>query len=182
VDQRGTLQEIFEGLSVIGQHVPVIFPVHPRTMDRIKDFQLGQYCAFISPHTAVEVGRGSLHCLEPLGYLDFLCLMSHARLVLTDSGGIQEETTMLGIPCVTLRYSTERPITVTHGTNVLAGSRKEAIIHHALSQLHRPAAPQRPRFWDGRAGERIIEILSHHVFHETSKRITDMLPSALAMS
>ena len=148
----------------------------------VKDFQLGQYCDFISPHTAIEVGRASIHCLDPLGYLDFLCLMSHAKLVLTDSGGIQEETTMLGIPCVTLRDSTERPITVTHGTNVLVGSRKEAIIHHALSQLHHPVAPQRPRLWDGRAGERIIEILSHHVFHKTAKRITNMLESALAMS
>jgi UDP-N-acetylglucosamine 2-epimerase (non-hydrolysing) len=182
VDQRGTLQEIFEGLSVIAQHLPIIFPVHPRTMDRIKDFQLGQYCAFISPHTAVEVDRASICCLEPLGYLDFLCLMSHAKLVLTDSGGIQEETTMLGIPCITLRDSTERPITVTHGTNVLVGSRKEAIIHHALSQLHQPVALHRPRLWDGRAGERIIEILSHHVFHNTAKRITNMLASALAMS
>jgi UDP-N-acetylglucosamine 2-epimerase (non-hydrolysing) len=182
VDQQDTLQEIFEGLSVIALHIPIIFPVHPRTMDRIKDFQLEQYCDFISSGTTVEVGSTSIHCLEPLGYLDFLCLMSHARLVLTDSGGIQEETTMLGIPCVTLRDSTERPITVTHGTNVLVGSRKETIIHHALSQLHQSVAPQRPRLWDGRAGERIIEILSYYICRGTSKGITDMLPSTLAMS
>jgi UDP-N-acetylglucosamine 2-epimerase (non-hydrolysing) len=182
VDQKDTLKEIFEGLLVIAEHIPIIFPVHPRTMDRLKAFQLEQYCDFISSHTPIEVCRASIHCLEPLGYLDFLCLMSHARLVLTDSGGIQEETTMLGIPCVTLRDSTERPITVTHGTNILVGSHKEAIIHHALSQLHQPVAHQRPRLWDGRAGERIIEILSHHVCHGTSKSITDMLPSALAVS
>src|SRR5262249_50046570 len=99
-----------------------------------------------------------------------------------DSGGIQEETTMLGIPCVTLRESTERPITVTQGTNVLVGSRKEAIIHHALRQLHQPVAPQRPRLWDGHAGERIIDILRQHIFYENSERIPTMLPSALETS
>jgi UDP-N-acetylglucosamine 2-epimerase (non-hydrolysing) len=93
--------------------------------------------------------------------------MSHAKLVLTDSGGIQEETTMLGIPCVTLRNSTERPITVTHGTNVLAGTSHETIIHHAFNQLRQSAIPRCPRLWDGRAGERIVTILTQQYNHES---------------
>jgi UDP-N-acetylglucosamine 2-epimerase (non-hydrolysing) len=89
--------------------------------------------------------------------------MSNAKLVLTDSGGIQEETTVLGIPCVTLRHNTERPVTITHGTNILAGTNKADITRQAFSQLRHPPKPCRPQFWDGRAGERIIKLLAHQV-------------------
>jgi UDP-N-acetylglucosamine 2-epimerase (non-hydrolysing) len=104
-----------------------------------------------------------LYCIEPLGYLDFLRLMSKARIVLTDSGGIQEETTMLGVPCVTLRNNTERPVTISEGTNVLAGMSKEAIVRQAIRQLKRRAQRTRPRFWDGKAGQRIVKILSKSI-------------------
>jgi UDP-N-acetylglucosamine 2-epimerase (non-hydrolysing) len=86
--------------------------------------------------------------------------MSNTKIVLTDSGGIQEETTVLGIPCVTLRQNTERPVTISLGTNVLAGTEKEKIIHCAFSQLNKHQRPNRPKFWDGQAGYRIIKILS----------------------
>jgi UDP-N-acetylglucosamine 2-epimerase (non-hydrolysing) len=101
--------------------------------------------------------------LEPLGYLDFLGLMSNAKLVLTDSGGIQEETTVLGVPCVTLRRTTERPVTMTDGTNVLAGTDTDAIVRHALGQLARTHASALPPLWDGRAGERLIAVLARFV-------------------
>jgi len=118
-----------------------------------------------------------LHCVEPLGYLDFLCLMSNSKLVLTDSGGMQEETTVLGIPCITLRENTERPVTITSGTNILAGFQKENIISAALSQLkkydsilpntmintqHSALSTQHsfyPPLWDGKAGQRIVHVL-----------------------
>ena len=99
--------------------------------------------------------------VEPLGYLEFLRLMACARIVLTDSGGIQEETTILGVPCVTLRESTERPVTVELGTNVLAGTARDSILTHARSQLDHPRgrAVTPPPLWDGRAAERIVDAL-----------------------
>ena len=162
VDQRDTLREILEGLMVIAQQLPVVFPVHPRTRDRIKAFQLGHMCEFVAPQAAIEAAKAAIYCLDPLGYLDFLCLMSHARLILTDSGGIQEETTMLGVPCVTLRPSTERPVTITHGTNILAGTSQQAMIQHALNRLHQPVDLKKPPLWDGHAGARIIKILTQY--------------------
>jgi UDP-N-acetylglucosamine 2-epimerase (non-hydrolysing) len=101
-----------------------------------------------------------VYCIEPLGYSNFLRLLSGARIVLTDSGGIQEETTMLAVPCVTLRNNTERPVTVSEGTNVLAGTSHEAIVRLALRQLKRPVKPTKPYRWNGKAGARIIRILS----------------------
>jgi UDP-N-acetylglucosamine 2-epimerase (non-hydrolysing) len=111
----------------------------------------------------LETGPNGIFCIEPLGYLDFLQLTSHARIVLTDSGGIQEETTILGVPCVTLRENTERPITVTQGTNVIAGVKKENIIKATFSQLalyKDSVKPSAPPLWDGRAASRIVRILS----------------------
>lgn len=99
--------------------------------------------------------------VEPLGYLDFLKLWSNSVMVLTDSGGIQEETTALGIPCLTLRENTERPITIEEGTNQLVGTSPELIISAARSVMmnDRPATPRSPEFWDGHASERIVEVL-----------------------
>lgn len=113
----------------------------------------------LGAHEQVADTRAGLYCIEPLGYLDFLRLLSKARIVLTDSGGIQEETTMLGVPCVTLRNNTERPVTVTQGTNVLAGTSKKSIVRHALKQLKQRPKRIRPRFWDGKAGQRIVKAL-----------------------
>ena len=98
--------------------------------------------------------------MEPLGYLDFLHLEKHARLVLTDSGGIQEETTVLGVPCITLRANTERPVTITEGTNVLVGNDTDRIVEEASRILGGAAREARiPELWDGKASERIVEVL-----------------------
>jgi len=146
VDDPDTLNELLGALQEIGRHLPIVFPVHPRVRPRLA---LG----------ASASNRG-LVCLPPLGYLDFVALMSRARLVLTDSGGVQEETTMLGVPCLTLRDSTERPVTVSHGTNRVIGTRPQRIVEEALRVLDdppRPVAP--PPLWDGRAAQRIVRIL-----------------------
>jgi UDP-N-acetylglucosamine 2-epimerase (non-hydrolysing) len=172
VDQRETFRAILEGLAAVGRKLPVFFPVHPRTLSRLKEFELEHYLDFkiqsSSEHQPSASFTPGLIALEPLSYFDFLCLMSNARLVLTDSGGIQEETTVLGVPCVTLRENTERPVTITHGTNVLAGASKDAIIRHSLEKLERSEQPKQPEFWDGHAGDRIIEILSAVQMDETT--------------
>ena len=156
VDDRERFREILEALQELGKDRPIIFPVHPRTMKRIQDFQFEPY--FRSLET-MHVEESGLHCLSPLGYLDFLCLTANAELVLTDSGGLQEETTILGVPCVTLRENTERPVTITQGTNVLAGTKKEQIVFYSRQQLSVHKKPKRPKFWDGRAGARIVQTL-----------------------
>lgn len=107
---------------------------------------------------------------EPLGYLDFLCLMKHASLVVTDSGGIQEETTILGIPCVTVRENTERPVTVECGTNTIAGTKTDAIKNAIRRQLGGNRGNGVPKNWDGRAGERIIDVLARRHCEKTSFR------------
>lgn len=160
VDHKEAFGEILEALSIIARDVPLIFPVHPRTANRIREFKLDGSLHFLGEESDWEVGDAGIHAVPPLGYLDFLSLMSNASLVLTDSGGIQEETTVLGIPCVTLRENTERPITITRGTNVLAGTNKESIVSSSLLQLHRVGKSRRPRLWDGKAGSRIIKILA----------------------
>ncbi|MEW5979038.1 MAG: UDP-N-acetylglucosamine 2-epimerase (non-hydrolyzing) [Acidobacteriota bacterium] len=159
VDDAQNFRVILEALKEIAANLPVVFPVHPRTQKRIREFGLESEFAFQVP----SVPSQGIACVPPLGYLDFLCLMSNARLVLTDSGGIQEETTVLGVPCVTLRKNTERPVTVTSGTNVLAGMKKDDIVRLALSRLQNPPRSRRPRYWDGKAGHRIIEVLAEHL-------------------
>jgi UDP-N-acetylglucosamine 2-epimerase (non-hydrolysing) len=146
VDDAAGLGRLFDALNVIAENITVVFPVHPRTRKQIEKF-------------GIQVG--SRICLiEPLGYLDFLRLMSKSRMVLTDSGGIQEETTVLRVPCLTLRENTERPITITVGTNRLVGSDPQTIIQHARSILAGdPKKGKIPRLWDGKAAERIIAVL-----------------------
>jgi UDP-N-acetylglucosamine 2-epimerase (non-hydrolysing) len=143
------LREALEALQAVATELPVVFPVHPRTRARIA-----------AEGIALE-DDGPLRLLEPLGYLDFLALVASARGVLTDSGGIQEETTFLGVPCLTLRDNTERPVTVELGTNVLLGL-DPARIREApalIAQVRgRPA--QVPPLWDGRAAERIVDVLA----------------------
>jgi UDP-N-acetylglucosamine 2-epimerase (non-hydrolysing) len=146
VDFGESLRELIGAINRVAELLPVIFPVHPRTQQNLAQ-------AGISLHP-------NLRAVDPLGYLDFLSLMSHAALVLTDSGGIQEETTALGIPCLTLRENTERRVTITQGTNTLTGKDPEKILaaaRHALAQ--RETKKPAPPLWDGRAAERIVETL-----------------------
>lgn len=149
VDNPRSLKEIIEALEDISVRIPVLFPVHPRTRQKIGEFGL------LSSISGVQL-------LEPFGYLDFLALQKHASLVLTDSGGVQEETTYLGVPCITARPNTERPVTITLGTNRLVNSTKDEIIKVVFSVLDEgtPNA-QIPPLWDGRTAARIVEVISN---------------------
>jgi UDP-N-acetylglucosamine 2-epimerase (non-hydrolysing) len=150
VDKAETLHSILEALITIQNEIPILFPAHPRTIRRIQEFGF----------QARVAKAPNLHLVEPLGYLEFLDLMMHARLVLTDSGGIQEETTILGVPCLTLRENTERPITITEGTNELVGTDPKRIITATQRVLGEQGKTGRmPQLWDGHAAERIVTIL-----------------------
>jgi UDP-N-acetylglucosamine 2-epimerase (non-hydrolysing) len=147
VDDPATLARLLGALAEISSELPVVFPVHPRTRARLAE-----------PGLSGAASR--LRTIEPLGYLDFMSLTSAAKLVLTDSGGLQEETTALGIPCLTLRENTERPITVEEGTNVVVGSDPARIVAEARRALGGGGKRGRcPPLWDGRAGERVAEAL-----------------------
>jgi UDP-N-acetylglucosamine 2-epimerase (non-hydrolysing) len=156
VDSVENLRCILEALDEIARDLPIIFPVHPRTRKKIADFHLGGLVCEIG---ARSTGRISL--TEPLGYRDFLKLMKEARIVFTDSGGIQEETTVLGVHCLTLRENTERPITITAGTNVLVGADKRRIISEAKKRLNGVSGNRisSPPLWDGHAAGRIVDII-----------------------
>jgi UDP-N-acetylglucosamine 2-epimerase (non-hydrolysing) len=154
VDHADVLREILEAVSEIAEEMPVLFPVHPRTRKNIADFGFDSMLARNG-----EFGHG-IRALEPLGYLDFLALNDQARLVLTDSGGIQEETTALGVPCLTLRENTERPATTEYGTNQIVGTNRARIVGAARSALAASDRSARiPPFWDGQASSRIVEVL-----------------------
>ncbi|HEV7967676.1 MAG TPA: UDP-N-acetylglucosamine 2-epimerase (non-hydrolyzing) [Candidatus Acidoferrales bacterium] len=164
VDHRETFLSILEGLKELSDSCPIFFSAHPRTQKRISEFELEPFFQFKNGKTTTNGTEGALphngiHILEPLGYLDFLCLMKNAGLVVTDSGGIQEETTCLGVPCVTVRENTERPITVTCGTNMIAGTGSETIREAVKTQRNRRASGAAPEKWDGQAGARIIETI-----------------------
>lgn len=152
VDSADALRCVLEGLGRVARELTVLFPMHPRTRARVEELGLGE---LLHP----------LRVLPPLGYLEMLALTDGAGVVLTDSGGIQEESTSLGVPCVTLREHTERPITVTHGTNRLAPwpltpAIIEASFRDALARGRSPMGERRPEGWDGRAAHRIIESLT----------------------
>jgi len=150
VDDLTTLKRILEAIEEIGKRIPVVFPVHPRTKKMILEL----------PSIERLANTVGLWFIPPLGYLDFLGLYSRARLVLTDSGGIQEETSVLGIPCLTLRENTERPITVTMGTNKIVGTDTEKIVDAAFAALAETAKPAvRIPLWDGHTAERILDAL-----------------------
>jgi UDP-N-acetylglucosamine 2-epimerase (non-hydrolysing) len=144
VDDAAQLEQLLRALrEIAADKLPLLFPVHPRTRSRLQDPQL----------------TGALHLLEPLGYTDFVALMSQAAVVFTDSGGVQEETTALGIPCLTLRANTERPITVEQGTNRLAGTSYESILR-AWSDLNsNPPCGKVPSLWDGQAALRCVDAI-----------------------
>ena len=147
VDDPAVLAGLLRAIERLQRDLPIVFPVHPRTAKALEAHDLRSL--------------PGLRPIEPLGYLDFLRLVSEARLVLTDSGGLQEETTVLGIPCLTLRENTERPITVERGTNTLVGLDPDRIVAAGLEALARPAGPRpAPELWDGRAAVRIVDVLT----------------------
>jgi len=150
VDESEPFARILDALENITEAIPVVFPMHPRTRRTVAELGLGQ---------RITEMKG-LRLIEPLGYLDFLNLYSNARFVLTDSGGIQEETTALGIPCLTLRENTERPITVELGTNTIVGTDPRRIIEAAAAALNGKARPRSvPPLWDGKTAGRILDEL-----------------------
>jgi UDP-N-acetylglucosamine 2-epimerase (non-hydrolysing) len=149
VDDPAVLDRLLSALDEVSTMCPLVLPAHPRLANRIA--QTSQISE------ASQAGR--MRIIPPAGYLDFIALQSSALLVLTDSGGVQEETTALGIPCLTLRENTERPITLTHGTNQLVGTDPGQIVAAAKLALASPGVPRRPALWDGHAGERIAAML-----------------------
>jgi len=166
VDDPRVFGDLLGALREIGRHIPIVFPVHPRVASRLT-----------ADAAMPGSGRG-LICQPPLGYLDFMALMSRARLVLTDSGGIQEETTMLGVPCLTLRDTTERPVTVTHGTNRVVGTCAKTIVSEALHTLEHPPHPVAPPpLWDGGAARRIVQILLAERLARRARAPESMVPA-----
>ncbi|MGW7452121.1 non-hydrolyzing UDP-N-acetylglucosamine 2-epimerase [Streptomyces sp. NPDC054787] len=160
VDDPAALRGLLKALGEIAGRCPLLLPVHPRSAERL-------------------AGQGvpeGVRLVPPAGYLDFIALQDSARLVLTDSGGVQEETTALGVPCVTLRDNTERPVTVEEGTNVLAGTDPERIVATVHRVLDDPPAARCPALWDGRAGDRVAEVLLGGGIAGTRPRPTDLVP------
>jgi UDP-N-acetylglucosamine 2-epimerase (non-hydrolysing) len=157
VDDGDTLKSILESLLTVSEQLEVVFPVHPRTRARIAQFGIG-----------ININNDKLHLLEPVPYIEFLALQRRATVVVTDSGGIQEETTYLQVPCLTLRSNTERPVTVTMGTNILVGQLAGQLVGHDGRKLvsevsailaGRAKRGSVPPLWDGHAGERIANVL-----------------------
>ncbi len=150
VDVRATFADILSALDVVQKELKLVFPVHPRTQARLKEFGFWN-----------EISRWpNLKLTEPVGYMDSLCLMANAKVVLTDSGGVQEETTVLGTPCLTIRPNTERPVTVTEGTNTMVGADHHRIVEEARKAIRGQGKRGRvPKYWDGRAAERIVDVL-----------------------
>jgi UDP-N-acetylglucosamine 2-epimerase (non-hydrolysing) len=149
VDDPAALADRIQTLQTVANEWPIVFPVHPRTRARLNAMKQN-----------LDPTRWKL--TEPVGYLDFMKLMACARLVLTDSGGIQEETTILGVPCVTLRENTERPVTIHEGTNILAGVTSAGVLRAYKEALQMEPKGRVPRFWDGKTADRIVAILAEY--------------------
>lgn len=160
VDDPGALRGLLKALGEIAGRCPLLLPVHPRAAERLAELGVPD----------------GIRLVPPAGYLDFIALQDSARVVLTDSGGIQEETTALGVPCVTLRENTERPITLTEGTNVLAGTDPARITDTVNRVLDDPPAPRCPELWDGHASDRIARVLLDGPPAHTRLRPTDLVP------
>jgi UDP-N-acetylglucosamine 2-epimerase (non-hydrolysing) len=150
VDDPIVLLGLMKVLAELSHRMPLVFPVHPRTRKRLEEMEAGGQL----------LSCGGIHYAAPLGYLDFIALVAGARLVLTDSGGLQEETTALNVPCLTLREETERPITVSHGTNRIVGTSPDRVFAEASRVLSEPVPEvSRPPLWDGKASARIVAVL-----------------------
>jgi UDP-N-acetylglucosamine 2-epimerase (non-hydrolysing) len=153
VDDDASFAPVFQAIAEVARDLPVVFPVHPRTRGVVSRSALAESL----------VSQGRLRLFEPVGYLEFLGLMADARVVLTDSGGIQEETTVLGVPCITLRNNTERPVTVSHGTNRVAGTDPARILAAWLEVRAGTTRTAVPPLWDGAAARRIIDVIETHM-------------------
>lgn len=160
VDDPAALEAILEAFVEIQKDIALVFPLHPRTRKNLEGTPAGRRMESLK----------NLIVVEPLGYLDFLCLMSHATVVITDSGGIQEETTILGVPCMTLRENTERPVTITDGTNRLVPLTTKDILQHfrAIQRDRQSISGKQPKLWDGNAAERIVSVLASHTLAPVS--------------
>jgi UDP-N-acetylglucosamine 2-epimerase (non-hydrolysing) len=152
VDLQHRIELVAEIIEKISAIMPLVFPIHPRAAKNL---------SALLPRSGWDdiVANDNLRLIDPLGYVDFLRLQKDARVVLTDSGGIQEETTALGVPCLTLRDSTERPVTVTCGTNILVGLHPDRVMELVRDIPKSTTATDRPPKWDGKAGERIVQHL-----------------------
>jgi UDP-N-acetylglucosamine 2-epimerase (non-hydrolysing) len=148
VDDPRQFAHLAAALGTIAETLPVYFPVHPRTRERLQN-------------SAIAL-NGHIHLIEPLGYLDFLCLISKSAVILTDSGGVQEESTVLGVPCLTLRDNTERPATVEEGTNIIAGTSQSSILMAWERMQEQPKSGRIPKYWDGQAAARCLDVLRSH--------------------
>ncbi|MFH1954129.1 MAG: UDP-N-acetylglucosamine 2-epimerase (non-hydrolyzing) [Pseudomonadota bacterium] len=160
VDEPGMLTEIMKTLEEISRDLPVIFPIHPRTQKRMSDVDPVKYASHCTGQGFRMSEKEKLYLIDPLGYIAFLSLQRNATVVITDSGGIQEETTYLGVPCLTLRENTERPITVDVGTNILIGQDMERLkdeVHRILNGNGKKGSI--PPLWDGKSGKRIADLI-----------------------
>ena len=171
IDDSGVLSQILDAFLDISKRMPVIFPADPQMLKRIQNHDLSDY--FVD-HLICDPepwdARVRIRLVPQLGYLDFLRLMSEARVVFTNSGGIQDETTILEVPCVTLRDSTERPVTLEQGTNVLVGSNPQKLVREFNRACrNRRRSKQSPRYWDGDAAKRIIKVLLDDLYPERSR-------------
>jgi len=146
---------------MVSRHIPILFPAHPRTQKQIKAFGYEKYFNVLSLNPMNPINpKNSINLSGPLPYLEFINLMTNAKMVFTDSGGIQEETTILGVPCLTIRQNTERPITIEEGTNILVGNDRSRILEESFKILNGQGKKGRiPQLWDGKASKRIVDIL-----------------------
>ena len=164
VDDKDAFLRIINVLTEISKHIPIIFPVHPRTRKQIETFGFQRYFFNLTNNESLITNNG-IYLVNPIGYLNFLKLMLHSKFIMTDSGCIQEETTVLGIPCLTLRNTTERPITITQGTNVLVWNDTQKIIDEAFKVLGgKGKRGNCPEMWDGKAAERVVKVLVNSGF------------------
>ena len=159
VDDPVVFERLATALAHVARDLPILFPVHPRTRPALAR----------SPQAARLIQEGRLRLVDPLGYLEFLGLVADSRVVLTDSGGVQEETTVLGVPCLTLRETTERPITITSGTNRLVGTDPERILDGWREIKQRRRAHAIPKLWDGQAARRIVEVLRREALADAER-------------
>ena len=167
VDDPARLKQLLDALVATSSacRLPLVLPLHPRTARNVRGFGLDQVLR-------------SLIVLTPLGYLDFLCLLDHSAAVLTDSGGVQEETTVLGVPCLTLRTSTDRPVTLTHGTSQLFRSHLDGLPEAVRARLDEGRHPCRPPLWDGRAAERIAAAIAHELPVRNAELVQEPMKSS----